>query len=131
MVVPTLRVVTPLVLVTARSAVGIGGADTVSLSLAVLFAAEGSVVPVGATSVTVLVNGEVAVEEIVAGTVKVAVPPDSRLTSTDRSPLPDAGQDEPGEAIQVHVAKVRPVGAVSFTVAPVTGLGPALVATMV
>jgi hypothetical protein len=46
-------------------------------------------------------------------------------------PDPEAGQLDPAEAVQVHVAPVRLAGNVSVTVAPVIGDGPAFEATMV
>ena len=46
-------------------------------------------------------------------------------------PLPLAGQLDPALAAQVQLPIVKPVGAVSVTVAPVTALGPLLVATIV
>ncbi len=46
-------------------------------------------------------------------------------------PLPLAGQLDPTLAAQVQLPIVKPLGAVSVTVAPVTALGPLLVTTMV
>ena len=116
--------------VTDRSATGPGAVDTRSLSLALLFAGVGSVVPDGAVTVAVFVIVPVAVDEIVAGTVKVAVPPGSRLTVVAMSPAPDAGHVEPADATQVHEPSVRFTGAASETFAPTTAVGPALVTTI-
>ena len=46
-------------------------------------------------------------------------------------PLPDAGQLPPPAPTHVHVGAVSAAGTVSATVAPVTALGPALLATIV
>ncbi len=46
-------------------------------------------------------------------------------------PLPLAGQLEAAVALQVQLPRVRPDGALSVTVAPVTALGPLLLATIV
>jgi hypothetical protein len=67
----------------------------------------------------------------VAVTVKVALPPLSRFTRALMFPLPLAGQTEPTDAAQVHVAAVTFAGNTSATVAPVTALGPAFAATIV
>src|SRR4029077_9040936 len=123
---PALTLVTPSVLVIARSATRL----TVSVSVALLLPGVGSVTPAGAATVAVLAIEPVALPAPLALTVNVAVPPLSRLTNTEMLPLPLAGQLEPADAAQVQVPKVRPDGAVSVTVAPVTALGPLLVATM-
>jgi hypothetical protein len=67
----------------------------------------------------------------VAVAVKVAVPPDSRLTLALRFPLPDAGQLDPADAAQVQVTPLTCAGKLSVTVAPVTALGPPLLTTIV
>ncbi len=54
-----------------------------------------------------------------------------RLTDAVMLPLPLAGPLEPTLAVQVQLPMVKPLGAVSVTVAPVTALGPLLVTTMV
>src|SRR5712671_208326 len=97
----------------ARSATAV----MVSVSVALLLAGVGSVTPAGAATVAL--------------TVKVAVPPLSRLTAAAMLPLPLAGQLEPAEAAQVQAPKVRLAGALSVTVAAVTALGPLLLATRV
>src|SRR6266550_7200218 len=53
------------------------------------------------------------------------------LSVAFRLPLPLAGQVEPAEAAQVHVTLATWAGKLSVTVAPVTALGPALLATIV
>src|SRR5258708_7022607 len=111
----------------ARSATAV----MVSVSVALLLAGVGSVTPAGAAMVAVLLMVPLAPPATVALTVKVAVPPLSRLTAAAMLPLPLAGQLEPAEAAQVQAPKVRFAGAVSVTVAAVTALGPLLVATMV
>ena len=63
-------------MVTLRSATGAG----VSVSVTLLLALLGSVVPAGAAALAVLTRLPVAVELMAATTVKVAVPPAARLT---------------------------------------------------
>jgi len=117
--------VTPSVFVIARFAVGV---MTVLLSVAELLPA-GSFTPTGAAMVAVL---EIVPEPLaVAVTVKVAVPPLSRLTDAARFPDPLAGQTEPALAVHVQVAPVSAAGKLSVTVAAVTALGPAFEATIV
>ena len=90
----------------------------------------GSFVPTGAVTVAVLlIVPEPAVTVAVA--VKVAVPPTSRLTGALMFPEPLAGQLDPAEAAQVQVTPESCAGMLSVTVAPVTALGPALLATIV
>jgi hypothetical protein len=112
---------------TERSACGF----SVSLSVALLLPATGSVVPPGAVTVAVLLRVPVAPEAIVALTVKVAVPPTSSVTLLLMLPLPLAGQLDPAEALQVQATPVRLAGKVSPTVAPVATLGPLLVTVTV
>ena len=111
----------PSVLVMLRSAVGV---MTVLLSVAELLPA-GSFTPPGA----VIVAEFVMVPEplAVAVTVKVAVPPLSRLTAAEMFPLPLAGQTEPAVAEQVQVAAETFAGKTSATVAPTTALGLSLI----
>jgi len=109
-----------------RSAVGV---MTVLLSVAELFPAA-SVTPAGAVTVAeLLIVPDPAVTVAVA--VNVAVPPLSRLTPAFKSPLPLAGQVDPADATHVHVTLATWAGKLSVTVAPVTALGPALLATIV
>src|SRR5215467_11425090 len=119
--------VAPSVLVIARSATRL----TVSVAGALLLPGVVSVTPPGTVTVAVLAIEPVALPATVALTVKVAVPPLSRFTLAEMFPLPLAGQLEPALATQVQLPMVNPVGAVSVTVAPVTALGPLLVATIV
>src|SRR5947208_1110747 len=105
------------------------GAIWVSLSVALLLPA-GSLIPAGAVTVAVFVIvPELAVTVAVA--VNVAVPPLSRLTPAFKLPLPLAGQVDPADATHVHVTLATWTGKLSVTVAPVTVLGPALLATIV
>jgi hypothetical protein len=101
------------------------------VSVAVLLAPVGSLLPTGAVMVTELINEPVAVDEIVAFTVKVTVPVTPRLIVALMLPLPDAGQLEPAIAEHVHDTPVRAAGTVSVTVALVIADGPALDATIV
>src|SRR5437879_3428513 len=102
---------------------------TVLLSVALLFPG-GSFSPAGAVTVAVFVIGpEPAVTVAVA--VNVAVPPLSRLMLALRLPLPLAGQLDPADAAQVQVIPESWAGKLSVTVAPMTALGPALLATIV
>ena len=61
----------------------------------------------------------------------VAVPPTARSTEALMFPAPLVGQDDPTEAVQLQAAPVNTAQLVSLTVAPVTGVGPLFVATMV
>src|SRR5882762_2838693 len=108
-----------------RSAVGV---MTVLLSVAALLPA-GSLVPAGAVTVAVFVIVPVPVTVAVAR--NVAVPPLRRLTLAFRLPLPLAGQVDPAEATHVQATLATWAGKLSVTVAPVTALGPALLATIV
>src|SRR5438445_114127 len=109
-----------------RSAVGV---IWVSLSVALLLPA-GSLIPAGAVTVAVFVIvPELAVTVAVA--VNVAVPPLSRLTLALRLPLPLAGQVDPADAAQVKRTLATCARKLSVTVAPLTALGPALLATIV
>lgn len=115
-------------LVMDKSEVGV----RVSVSLAELFTGFGSVAPLSVVTVAVFVIVPVAVLATVALTVKVAVPPGSRLTVVSMFTLPlGAPQLEPAEAVQVHVLITRPPGMMSLTCAPVPALGPALLTTIV
>ncbi len=101
---------------------------TVLLSVALLLPA-GSFTPTGAEMVAVLLM--VPVPLAVAVTVNVAAPPLSRSTLAVMLPAPLAGHTEPAVAAQVQVAPLSCTGSTSLTVAAVTALGPALLATMV
>jgi hypothetical protein len=115
-------------LVIERSAIGL----TVSgPSVEELLAGAGSVVPAGAATVAVFDNVPVALPEICAVTVKVAVPPLARLTIVEMLPDPLAdAQLDPAEATHVQFALLIAAGSVSVTAAPVTFDGPLLVTMM-
>jgi hypothetical protein len=117
----------PSVLVIDRSAVGF----KVSVSVAVLFAAAGSVMPAATATVAVFASVPVAVEAMVAVRVNVAVPLGRRSTVVLMLPEPEAGQVEPADAVQVHVTPERLAGTVSVTVVAIAADGPAFEATMV
>ncbi len=104
---------------------------SVSVSVALSFAAFGSVTPPGAAIVAVLASVPVADADTVPVTVKVAVPPTVSVTAALMLPLPLAGQLAPPAATHVHVMPVSAAGNASATVAPTTALGPALPATIV
>jgi len=125
--VPGTLEVTPSVLVIDRSAVG----TNVSVSVAVLLAGVGSVVPPGRATLAVLASVPVAVAEMMPVSANVAVPPASNETVALIAPEPDAGHDDPADAAHVHVAPVIVAGTVSVTVPPVTTDGPELEATIV
>src|SRR5438132_9675011 len=124
---PALTLVTPSFLVIERSATRL----IVSVSVALLLLGVGSVTPTGAAIVAVLAIEPAALPATVALTVNVAVPALSRFTLAAMLPVPLAGQLDPALAAQVQAPIVKPAGAVSVTVAPMTALGPLLVATMV
>ena len=117
----------PSVFVTDRSARGV----RVSVSVAVLLAPVGSLLPTGAVTVAVLTSEPVAVDEMVADTVNVAVPETARLTDALMLPLPEAGQVDPAVAAHVQVTDESVAANVSETVAPTIAEGPAFEATIV
>src|SRR6185295_1613760 len=123
---PGVAVVTPSVLVTARSAV----APSVSVSVAELLPGVGSVTPAGAATVAVLESVPVADGEIVQLAVYVTLPPAGRLTVSLMLPEPDAVQVPPPAPTQVHV-QLRTAGKVSATEEPGALLGPELEPVMV
>ena len=59
------------------------------------------------------------------------MPAAGRFTTWLMLPEPLAVHEEPAEAVQVQVTPVRLAGNVSATVAPVTAVGPAFLATIV
>ena len=95
-----------------------------SVSVAELFPGVGSVVPTGAAIVAVFARDPTAVETIVPVAVNVAVPPTARSTDALMLPLPEAGQLEPGDGVQVQLTPARVAGNVSATVPPVIADGP-------
>ena len=117
--VPGTSVNEPSVLVIDRSAVGLN----VSLSVAELFAGVGSVTPPGAATVAVFTNVPVADALTAPVTVNVADPLGCNDTEALIEPDPDAGHDDPAEAVQVHVTPLNAAGIVSATVAPVSSPG--------
>ena len=119
--VPGTSVVAPSVLVIVKSAVG----TSVSVSVAVLLAVLGSVVPAATVAVAVLASDPVAVDEIVAVNVNVAVPLGNRSTVVDMLPEPDAGHVDPAEAVHVQVAPDSAAGSVSATAVDNAADGPA------
>src|SRR6185295_14577805 len=82
-------------------------------------------------TLAVLASEPVAVAEMVPVRVNVAVPPASNETVALIEPVPEAGQDDPTDAVHVHVAPVIVPGTVSVTVPPVTTDGPEFDATIV
>ena len=102
-----------------------------SVSVALLLPGTGSRTPAGGVTLAVFASVPVAPGTIVPVSVKVAVPPTSRSTVAAMLPLPEAGQAEPAEAVQVQVAPVTVAGSVSATAAAVTAAGPAFDATIV
>jgi len=125
--VPGTSLVAPSVLVIDRSAVG----TNVSVSVAVLLAGVGSVIPARTVAVAVFARVPVAVEAIVAVTVNVAVPTGNRSTVVEMLPDPDAGHAEPADAVHVHVAPDSTPANVSAIVVVRAADGPALDATIV
>ena len=119
---------TTLVFETARSADGV----RVSLSVAELSPATGSVMPAAGAAVAVLASVPVVAGPIAVTTVKVAVVPTGRPTVVLIDPLPDAVvQLAPALGAQLHEANVAPAGWASVTI--VTGAldGPLLATVMV
>jgi len=104
----------------------------VSVSVALLLAVFGSVVPAGAATVAVLASDPVAVTASVAVTLKVALPPLGSVTvRLVMFPVPVAvPQAEPAEAVHVQATPLSPAGIGSLTTALVAVLGPAFETTM-
>src|SRR6266487_2909003 len=107
-----------------------------SVSVALLLAVLGSVVPSGAVTVAVLVRKPVVEDATVPLTVKVTeLPaPAGILTVALRllpEPLAPLGTEAVPVWVDVHVTPVRAVGMVSATVALTASLGPLLVTVMV
>jgi hypothetical protein len=125
--VPGTSVADPSVLTIDRSAVG----DNASESVAVLFAAVGSVTPAGGAIVAVLTRVPVAAAATVPVTVNVTEAPTGKFTEAPMLPPPLAGQVPPAVPAHVHVTPFNVAGIVSATVAAVTAEGPALLATTV
>ena len=120
--------VSPSVLVIDTSAVGV----RVSVSLAELFADEGSVTPAGAETVAVFVSEPVAVDATATITVYVTVEPLASVAVVEIGIEPDAdAQLAPAVATHVHVPDVAPAGKASTTGALTAVEGPAFPTTMV
>src|SRR5262245_54594492 len=103
----------------------------VSTSVAESFPGSGSTMPAGAAIVAVLERSPTAAAGTNAFTVKVAEPSRSRWTVVEMSPVPDcAPQADPALATHVQETPVSSPGIASATLAPTTGVGPALVATI-
>ena len=126
--VPGTSVAEPSVLVTERSAT----ATMEVVSVAVLLAGVGSTPGAGMATVAVFDRVPVKEAAIVALTVNVATPPESRSTLVEMLPAPpSAPHVEPAVAAHVHVAALSWAGSTSATGAPVTLDGPALVTAIV
>jgi hypothetical protein len=121
---PAETVVTPSVFVMARSAL----ASSVSVSVAELLPGVGS--GVLAETVAVLERLPLAAPEIAQFPVYVTLPPLGRFTVSLILPEPEAVQVPPPAPRHVQV-QVSEAGNVSATVAPLTLLGPALLAVIV
>src|SRR6266540_1918172 len=114
----------------ARSAVMLAGFWLV----AVLLAGVGSLTPLGGVTVVLLTNCPVVPLGTVPLSVKMALPPLTRLTVVAMLPVPLAAPHALGavaEQVQVNPAPLSAAGNGSLTVAPVTSLGPLLVTTIV
>jgi hypothetical protein len=123
---PAPVVVRPSIFVIDRSAV------IVSVSVALLFAMLGSVIPAGGITVAVFDRVPEALMSSVPVAVNVAVPPTSRLTVWLMFPEPlAAAQLDPADAVHVHATPERLAGKLSTTEAPATPDGPALLAVIV
>src|SRR5436305_1920544 len=104
----------------------------VSVSVAVLLPGVGSVTPAGTATVAVFDNVPDAPAVSVALTVYVIVLPAGIVTVSLMLPLPLALKPvAPPLAVAVQVCVASAAGNVSVMVAPVTLLGPLLVATIV
>ena len=105
----------------------------VVVSVALLFAGTGSVVPAGVATVAVFDRVPVAVPDSVPLTTNVADPPAPNVTVVLMLlPVPEATlQVDPIVAVQLQVTPVRVAGTVSATTALVTVAGEMLVATIV
>ena len=107
-------------------------ARIVSVSVALLFAGFGSVVPAATPTVAMFASVPEALAVRVVLAMNVALPPESRVTVPVRLlPVPAVVQLEPAVAVQVQVPTVSADGKVSATAAPVAVFGPALATTMV
>src|SRR6266536_1377736 len=115
----------------ARSATG----TAVSVSVALLLAVLGSVVPEGTVTVAVLTRSPVAEERAVPVTVKTSelpAPAAMLIVALRLLPEPLAPLVKEAEPVveEVQVTPVRVLGMVSAMLAPTTLLGPLLVTVM-
>ncbi|XIG26128.1 hypothetical protein PRJ39_07970 [Lysobacter enzymogenes] len=125
---PALTVLTPLLLVSVRSATGV----TVSVSVT-LPGGVGSVVPAGGVTVTVLLT-EPLLAVTVATTVKTSLPPDGSVgtvTPLSKFATVTVGHTAAPLARQVTLVLFRPAAAGSRTTEPSAALGPALLSSIV
>jgi len=126
--VPGTAVEVLLVLAMRRSAVG----TSVLTSVAVLFPRSRSATFDGGRIVARLVNAPEAAGAMLPVTVYVIVLPFGRFTRWSMGPVPLVGNPEaPPVCVAVQVTPVSVAVIGSFTAAPVTSTGPALVTTMV
>src|SRR4029079_19791468 len=119
--------VDPSVLVIDRSTRGVNG----SVSVAELLPGAGSITPVGAATVAVLVMVPVALGDAVPLIVYVTVDPTGRLTASLIEPEPEAVQAPPPDAEHVQVGATSTAGIASTTGAPTAADGPRLVTATV
>jgi hypothetical protein len=124
--VPGTSVATPSVFTMDTSAVGVN----VSVSVAELLAAVGSVTPAGGAMLALLTSVPVADGTTTPVTVNVTEPPTGSVTDALMLPLPLVGHVPPAVPAHVHETPLSVAGIVSATVAPVTADGPAFVATI-
>src|SRR5437773_1557540 len=103
----------------------------VSVSVAELLAGFGSVTPLGAATVAVLLRPPNGNGSTVPIRVYVTVPPTGRFTESPMLPEPFAVHVPPPAPTQVQVAPVMTAGTASATVTPVAALDPGLDTTIV
>jgi hypothetical protein len=126
--VPATTSSTPSVFVIERPAVGL----SVSESVALLSLASGSVIPLGAATVTVFTSVPVALGPMFATKVKVTVPPGCTVTVVSMSPVPEEATTlEPADASAVQAEEVTSAGMASCTAAPRAVEGPSFPTTIV
>jgi hypothetical protein len=107
-------------------------AETIaSTSIALLFAASGSIVPAGAATTARFEIVPSAVGATVPVMLKVAVAPTGRLKGAWMEPAPEAGQLAPADGVHVQETAASCGGAVSTSDAPLAVAGPALETTIV
>ena len=104
--------------------------DKVSVSIALLLPATGSVTPAGTVTVAVLLNDPVAEAEMLQLAVYVTLPPLGKPTVSLMLPDPEAVHVPLPAPTHVH-EQVSDAGNVSATVEPGALLGPAFDAVIV